>query len=393
MELRPFTHWIAGHPEAGTRAGSFLQSLPKGGSLRFPRAGAAEWATVWQHLSGANVAGSRASTWGLLRHAAAALRADASLAEGVALSLGLELEEARNWLDRDLFQFEQALELLRDAGEGAARGPGVFVADWSDGIGALAARISRALLARDPIVLIADARMPWGVHALAQALFSAGLDDAALTVLWDDTHTLLRAATSDPRWAWLRVAGQAGRLAQLRGSVHPALELALWPIANRSLALANDFDPAQAARAAIEQSFGRTVTLSGQFPGHVARVICPERRFAAFTQAVLAQLEQADPRGTVPGIEADFSSDLEAAWRLALDEGACPIFGEVQGALPLVFTNVDPAMRLVRERRPRPLLCLIRAKDAAAAAQLALRFDAAPIQLWPSLAAEVRPMP
>ena len=313
----------------------------------------------------------------MLRHAAWSLRQDSALCEQVALSLGLSPAEAREWLDADLFCLEQALEMLREGAQGPSRGIGVFVAHWSDGIGRLGARLARSILAGEPLILLGDPRLPWGAQALAKNLFMAGLDDNALALLWDDTWTLRRCALGDPRCSWYRSAGTGMDLERTRQHARAGLELGLWEMRNRSLALPDDFEPAQAAESVLEQAVGRAVTLSGQAPGQVARVACPERRFAAFTEALLARLEQFDPRSPMRGLEPDFSSDLEAAWQLALDEGASPIHGEPGGLLPLVVTNVDCRQRLVRERRPRPMLSLIRTPNAAAATELCFQLDAA----------------
>ncbi|HTF91252.1 MAG TPA: L-lysine 6-transaminase [Planctomycetota bacterium] len=383
MESPQFAHWIAGRPRASTRGAQFLQLAKDGSELSFARAGIEDLEQAWQALSTPRPRASRSEVWALLNHALFELRRDENLPSHVASSLALEPDEARAWLDADLFACEEALEILRDGGEGAPRGNGVFVAHWSDGIGRLTAKCARALLCGDSLLFLGDPRLPWGPQALARALFTAGLDDSALALLWDDTWTMRRAVLGDARCTWYRAAGTPRDLLLAREAARPGLDLALWPMENRSLPLPDDFDPDQAADAAIEQAFGRAATLSGQAPGHVARVICPERRFAAFTEALLARLDPADLR-SVPGLEDDFSSDLEAAWRLALDEGTSPIHGEPGGDLPLVLTNVDPRMRLARTRRPRPLLCLIRARNASEALQLARELDGPPIPAAPS---------
>ncbi len=391
LEALQFPHWIAGQPRSSARGTQFVQRAPAGGELRFARAGSADLEQAWEVLSRNRPQHSRAAVWSLLQQAASVLRRDESLAAGIAGSLDLTLGEAHEWLDADLFAFEEALELLRDGGEGEARGLGVFAAHWSDGVGRLGARLARALLAGDPLLCLPDARLPWGAQALAQSLFSAGLDDSAFALLWDDTWTLRRAVLGDGRCAWYRAAGPQADLELARESAREGIVLSLWPPLNRSLALPEDFDPSAAAAATLEQVFARAATLSGQAPGHVARVICPERRFAAFTRALLAQLDQADLPSAVAGLEADFANDLETAWRLALDEGSSPIHGEPGGSLPLIVTNVDPRMRLARERRPRPLLCLIRARNASAALELARELDLAPIPPVPSSKSDAGP--
>ncbi|MEO6711031.1 MAG: hypothetical protein ABI054_04110, partial [Planctomycetota bacterium] len=189
MESPQFAHWIAGRPRGSLRAAHFLQSAADQSDLRFPRAGVEDLEQAWQALAARSRA-SRSQIWALLQHTLYVLRRDEDLPAQVATSLGLERDEALAWLDADLFACEEALEMLRDGGEGAPRGNGVFVAHWSDGIGRLAAKCARALLCRDGLLLLGDPRLPWGAQALARALFSAGLDDGALALLWDDTWTL-----------------------------------------------------------------------------------------------------------------------------------------------------------------------------------------------------------
>jgi len=378
MQSREVQSWIGGRPICGSRSLHARILLPGGCALRFARVSASDWDQAWRRALVEPRPDSRAAVWSLLQHAAWQLRRDARLIDGVREAFGLDPEEARAWLDDDLFQFEQAIELLREAGDAPpSPAPGVFAAHWSDGVGRLGARLARSLLGGEPTILLGDPRFPCGPSALVEALFGAGLDDGALALLWDETLTLRRSALLDPRCAWYRASGNATDLLNTRDAAREGLELRLWEQRNRSLALGEEISPEEAAEAVLEQSFGRAATLDGQSPGHVARVICPQRRFAAFTEALLARLEQIGQRPPLPHLESDFTGDLESAWRLALDEGASPIHGDLAGPLPLVVTNVDPRQRLARERRPRPLLSLFRAADAAAAAELARALDAA----------------
>ena len=379
-------HWIQGRPRPSLSGATFLQPLPGGGGACLPRAGPGDWALAVEECASASGAGRRAphsrERLGLLRHLSGALRAPdlfEPMALGVEQCFGLSAPEARLWLDQDLFQLEQALELLRDGPAAPSRGTGLFVAHWSDGVGRLVARLARSLLAGEPVVLLPDPRLPFGAEALARVLFSAGLEDGGLALLWDDTRTLQRLALRDPRVAWLRAAGPSATLEELALGARPDQELALWPLLNRSLALPEQFDAGEAAREVLQQAYGRAATICGQSPGHVARAICPERRFAAFSEALLATLREETAPAPLPGLEADHASDLDQAWQLALDEGACPLQGLQGERVPStlrVVTNVDPRMRIARERRPRPLLCLLRARNAAQAAELARELDA-----------------
>lgn len=378
MQSRELHSWIAGRPVCASRSLAARIRLPGGAQLRFARVSAGDWDLAWRRAVVVRRVDSRDCVLALLQHTAWQLRRDASLIGGVREAFGLDESEARAWLDDDLFQFEQAIELLRVGSEApGSPAQGVFAAHWSDGIGRLGARLARSLLSGEPTILLGDPRFPCGPSALVEALSCAGLEDGALALLWDDTQTLRRAALLDPRCAWLRSSGSAAELLDVREAAREGLELRLWERRNQSLALSDEGSPEAAVDLVLERAFGRTATLEGQSPGHVARVICPQRRFAAFTEALLARLEQLDTRPPLPHLESDYTDDLERAWRLALDEGTSPIHGDPAGPLPLVVTNVDPGQRLARERRPRPLLSLIRAADAAAAFELARSLDSA----------------
>lgn len=366
---------------ANAGAGRFTLRAP-GGGFDLPRAGRDDLERVLATLAAARSRAresSRDRRFEELAEWARGLRACARLEAAVSACVGLTPDEARTWLDADLFRFEQGLECWREGGEGPAIGRRVIVAHWSDGVGGLALRWAQARLCGDAAVVIGDARFAPLIAAAFDVWRGLCESDAGAALLWDDGPSVARHLAADSRVDGLRAAGTEPTLTALRGFARAGLALSLWPLRNRSLALddapAGDGGVTAEVDAVVERSIGRCATLSGQAPGQVARVIVPERRFAAFTQALLERLEGLDPRTHLPALEADAGLDLSEACQRALDAGACPIFGQSDGARPWVWTNVLATHRVARERRPRPLLSLLRARDAAAGRALADELD------------------
>ncbi|MBI5432855.1 MAG: aldehyde dehydrogenase family protein [Planctomycetes bacterium] len=338
-----------------------------------------------------------------LRAWLAALEADATLPGAFEASLGLDADEAQVWSERELFHARQALEIVAD--DVAERpGVGVFGAHWSDGVGRLAARALSALAGGAALAVVADPRFGGGPAALARAAGASGLPAGVFNVLFDDGRAVLDRLLGDPRVAFARLAGREPRLAELARAARPGLSLALRPAVSASRALPDDLDPAQAAAEVFETSFSRSVTLSGQLPGRLGRVLCPRRHFSRFSEELLAALERhPDATRPAPLIESDALDALQEAWFLGLDEGATPLHGgppwfpaaegltslggggpgkdrggvrRALGVRPVIFTNVDPNTRFGRFRRNVPVLGLMRVRDARVGQALARSLDA-----------------
>ena len=138
-----------------------------------------------------------------------------------------------------------------------------------------------------------------------------------------------------------------------------------------------DEDPERAAVEIVERSLGRSV-LGGQLPGQVGLATCHPLLFSRFTAAVLTALEGEPaerPGALYP--DPDHRGELERLRDLGLDEGAVLIHerpvqsgsggaaGSPSGARGgslgrLVFTNVEPEMRIAGVTGPVPLLLLMR---------------------------------
>jgi hypothetical protein len=351
----------------------------------------------------------------VLEEARARLRANGHLARELGRVLGLVGDEAHIHLEQDLFQLDQALELLRDGGEGGTRGVGVFRAHWSDRVGRLAARSASRLMAGQRVLMIADPLLPNAAQAWVRALAEAGLPPGALALLHEDTGQLFEQALGAPAAAWIRMVGHAEELACAAQRLPAGLRDAgsFWLLRSRTAQVFADDDPARAAEDVVADAFGRRTSLSGQLPGHSARVVCHQRNFSRFTQCLLERVEEdPDVAQPVPFFETGSFEHLRSSWELGLDEGATPIFGGRPGdtdptpaetpqsgalgkpfgagippryvegrrarrATPLVFTNVEARQRLARLVRPEPLLRLVRVRTDEAVRQLAEELDRA----------------
>jgi aldehyde dehydrogenase (NAD+) len=256
------------------------------------------------------------------------------------------------------------------------------------------------LAAGSTVVLVSDPRLPCAATALASAANAAGVDAGALNVLHDDGLETIEAALADRAAAWARLAGSDPLLARVAARASEQCELSLWPVRSASIVIDESEDPALAARRAIETSLARLATLSGQLPGRTGRVLCPGRAFSRFSEELHAELDRnPDVARPVPLVERDALDALQEAWFLGLDEGATPLRGgepwilDAEGetgggpgasrrgeprsmrVAPVVFTNVEPQMRLALFARAVPVLALLRVESAEAGRELARALD------------------
>lgn len=396
-------HWIGGAWRSGENGIAFDG---RWGARRWPRGDERDAGLAAEAAHAAQARWSSVTRRARIEHLRrwlATLEADATLAPSVEIAFGLDSDEARVWVERELFQARQALEIVAD--DLAERGGvGLFGAHWSDGAGRLLGRSVGALAAGAALVLVADPLLPEGAEALARAAAESGLPAGLVNVLFDDGRAVLEALLGDARVGFARLAGAEPRLAALARTARPGLALSLRPALAASRALPDELDPAEAAAGVVETSLSRSGTLSGQLPGRHGRVLCPRRHFSRFSEELLAALERhPDVRRPVPLLETDALEALQEAWFLGLDEGATPLSGGppwfvdaggasdmggggpgrdrggVRGALrvrPVIFTNVDPKTRSGRFRRCVPVLGLMRVPDARAGVELARSLDA-----------------
>ncbi len=294
----------------------------------------------------------------------------------------------------------------------------LFAPAWCELLSSAAASLFSALLLGRTVLFVSDAHAPMLADALSAALARAGLQAGVLSIVHDDRDDALRAAIASGAPTYTRASGYPTRVRRLErlatGSVRadfgagversltPAIDLCI--LRNRTAAFRTGEDPLARAAAIADEAFGRSTSLSGQLPGQVARVVCPERSFSVFTEALLARLRQSpDVARPVALVERESEDHIRRVRVLGLDEGATLIFdGEDFASKPVadaappsasaaaaaspelapdailsptVFTNVEERMRLALLGRPAPLLCLLRVESDEAAEALRRRLD------------------
>jgi Aldehyde dehydrogenase family len=272
-------------------------------------------------------------------------------------------------------------------GEGPAR-PGIagLRRSWTERLGGLVRAVFEQLAAGQVVLLLSDGSVPALADRLTDALLEAGLPRDALALVHDDGDAALRAAAGDPRVSRLRVSGHPGQQARCAPLLERAARGATFGSGvledNRGRDFAFDVlgrgqrivdlsqDPREAAVRIVEAAFGRVQTLSGQAAGQVGSVELAPRRISVFTEALLGALERdgvVDP--ALEPLETDLAPALERVRELGLNEGATLIHeARVPSRRPgggariarLVFTNVEPGMRLSAWSRPSPVLLISR---------------------------------
>ncbi len=286
--------------------------------------------------------------------------------EGVALLaalLGVEPPELASQTDALRDRVASRLDVSP-----ASPGATLIVLDWTELLFGTAVAVLRTLVSGRVALFFADERVPVVADRTVLALEQAGLPAGALAVVHGACEDALATALAAPEVVAVTASGPAERMGQLRElAAEPDLELALHVPGHRTVRMEAGDDPAALAAEVVDAAFGRARTLSGQLPGRVGAVVCPPRRFSAFTEALLDALRRNDDvRHPVPSIDRDALEAVQAAWNLGLDEGATLIHGGEllrNAAAPTVFTNVEPAMELARNVVPGPLLRLLRAAE------------------------------
>jgi len=318
--------------------------------------------------------------------------------------------------------------LPRVAGaSGAARdtpapGPALGIAHWSNLVAGTARASFELLLRGHTLVLLPDPKLPMVGDALAQALERADLPPGTVSILHDDGEATLQALLGSGELAVVVASGYAADLQRIAYRARtaaglataagfgaglyddpvpaPVPELVLHTLSSATFVVPEQGELEALADHVAEHALGRSRTLSGQLPGQIGRVLCPERRFSGFTSELLARLEErADMAEPVPPVDPSSPDIWRRIRELGLDEGATLILGNgvppgaggpraagpADGAASSpravrdatfwgsVFTNVEAEGRLSRLSRPAPVLRLLRVGDEAAGHDLARR--------------------
>ncbi len=296
--------------------------------------------------------------------------------DGLGRFLGLERGEREPWLRAGLARLHQTL--ARGTQEPRPPGIAIVAPRWTTFLTGIGNLLVPQLLAGRPVVCFADRRFPLAADLWVRVLDECGLPPGLVGLLHGagpsaheaaalapDTVALVAEGTSDELALWRRLARERG----------DGLELDLELATNSEYVVSAGRDPADEARTVVRRAFGRATTLSGQLPGHVGRVLCPQRAFSAFTEELLAELERSpDVAEPLALIDEDAVAGVRGLRELGLDEGATLIRGgepdrplrrsEGRVVEPTVFTNVEPDSRLARSHDPAPVLSLIRVHRA-----------------------------
>lgn len=251
----------------------------------------------------------------------------------------------------------------------------------------LITRLWPRLAAGSVVCLVTDGRLPMIAEELCLALDHAGLPEGVVALLGGDGDTLVRAALARSDVSRVELVDREDRASEFEDrEVGGGSRLRLRPLRGRSLPVGGNIDPALEAERIVDAAFGRVRALSGQREGQVSRVVCDQRVFSALTAALLEEIDRLLEEGPdpLPALEPDLPHYVARLRRLGLDEGATLLRGDEPGSplrgrgarlLPLVFTNVEPGMRLARAARPAPVLALMRALDEDDAREIAGHLD------------------
>lgn len=255
---------------------------------------------------------------------------------------------------------------------GAREGPCVLAPSWASGWHAPSRAVLFALRAGRPVVFAPDGRTA-GLGDAFHAAF-AHLPPGVFQVLHDDGRTLVRAAATAAH-ATTVVVGEDRIDADHVRAAHVVVART-----RRSTAILETVHDVEHEVARIlDASLGRSRALSGSRSGQIGRLIVHERAFSRVNEVVLEHLETSIDVSRPLGLAVTAQATaLESALGLGLDEGATALLAgraDRRSLFPLVFTNVEPTMRIARSHRALGLLLLLRARDLRAAQVMAARFD------------------
>ncbi len=386
--------------EVATAGGDVVGSWPRSGESDLDAALAAANAVTksWRETRhGLRV--------GLLRQGLEEVVRARSIDEGFARRLGLDAADCVRYR-RQAFRRGDAV-LRHAAGAVPARGVALVRVDARAAVGGLVEELFTPLASGLPTLLLSDPLMPFLADEMCLALERAGLPPGVLGVLHDDGMTVLRAAAARPDVVRVRVRGtrrwiDAAREADARRESTPRPEEGFGAgvradelprvvgreLVDRTFVVRSGSDPDGAAEEVVRRAFGALESWSGQAEGSVGRVLCHQRIFSRFTEALLATLDElVGEGGGLPALDPELWDERAERLSLGLDEGATLIRGEPAGSrrprrdailAPSVFTNAEPRMRLAHPGAPSGVLVLLRSKDDAQAADLADELDAGP---------------
>lgn len=384
--------------ELTTAAGAVLGNWPRSGDADLDSALAAAHGVEqqWRDMR-------HALRVGVLRQGLETIVHARSLDLSIAERLGLSSAECVRYRRQ---AYRRGDAVLRHApGSQPAQGVALVRVDARAAVSGLVEDLFAALARGLPTILLSDPAMPFLADQVGLALDEAGLPKGALSVLHDDGLTVMRAAIARPEVHRVFVRGTPQLIQSARAafdqrppnsSAHDSAFGAGVPgtgssrfrgrvLGDRTFVVRSGSDPDGAAEEVVRRGFGAIETWSGQAEGSVGRVLCHERIFSRFSDALLGTLDELATEGkALAAIDTALWEEIGERVSLGLDEGATLILGDPAGSrrpkpdailTPSVFTNAEPRMRLLRPGMPACVLVLMRCKDDAQAAALADELD------------------
>ncbi|MCP3917146.1 MAG: aldehyde dehydrogenase family protein [bacterium] len=391
--MNQLSNWIDGRARPALEGGLFEVRAARGreGLGRWPRSSGAD---VRDALDAADRA---ARTWaaiapgrraGLLARAAAHLAAAIDHDASTRAALGIDEDEGAALTRRVGRALKEGVERGRSAE--AEAGVVLVAPHWSELWTGAGHTVLRHLAAGRTVIQLSDPRLPMVADRIAEALAAAELPPGVFAVLHDDGRTALRAALASGRCTLCEASGRApdrraferplsvslvpGEGAWLpfgAGVIERHTRIEFETLRGTDSEVLRSEDPRRRAERAAAQAFGRVESLSGQHATGLRRVRIHRELFSVFTGELLDCLEASGAFDEpLPFLEDATRADLLAARDLGLDEGATLIHEGLRQGSPsgragaslvrLVFTNVEPQMRLAALPGPLPLLLLMR---------------------------------
>ena len=251
----------------------------------------------------------------------------------------------------------------------------------SEWLAGCARAVIAPLAAGRAVLLLGAPRVPELALRVAALLLDSGVPPERLALLFDDGESAWRAALASGALTHVSASGSESEQRDLERRLASAPRPAAFGagvsaqagaivreftiLRSRVLDVGADEDAALAARRVARLAFGRIETLSGQLGDRVGIARVDPRSFSRFSAALLAELEGRGQEAPVVDLEPGLLEHLRDVRALGIDEGATLIHEPPRARatpLRLVFTNVEPRMRLARALRPAPVLCLMRAE-------------------------------
>lgn len=257
------------------------------------------------------------------------------------------------------------------------------ITPWNFPLNIPSRKLGPALAVGNPVLFKPSEVTPLMGQRLVEALLDGGLPPDAIALVQGD-GVAGAAVAADERVAAVTFTGSTAVGRSIHRQVGPHRRVQLEMGGKNPVVVADDADPEKAAALIVKGAFG----LSGQACTGTSRVIATDAVHDALAERVIARAEalRVGPGGQ-SGVDmgalanADQLEKFREYVRVGVEEGAVLRCGgtEVDVAdhhggffvRPAVFTDTDPAMRIITEEVFGPLLAFQRAGSLAEAVELA----------------------